>query len=230
MHPAWSLLFELLVGMVFAFAVAALTPARTVVACVVALGLTAVGICYAGNADIGYQPGFEIFGLARALFSFLVGTLIVSQQAMLRRWLARLPPHATSLVLVVCLTFIPLLPPGLPSMLYDLAMIGLVYPVLVALATEMPVKPWEARMMRVLGLISFPIYVFHYPVAVLLSELLQTSLGVDVHTLAPFAGVLLLLGLCGLSYWMAVAVDLPLRSWLRGSLERPPRLLPERAD
>ncbi len=222
-HPAWSLLLEFIANFAYVLSVPAVPSRRLLLAAALALAFFAVGVAGHQSADVGYRHGELAYGICRALFSFLIGVLVCRNLQRIVTWTGALPPLGTSLIIVVGILFIPTIPLGAARIGYDLAMIAVVFPLIVALALRMPVKAWEAKVMGFLGVVSYPVYVLHVPVSTALLHLCK-RLGLDVTAYAPWSGLTLMAGLLGLSYALAQFVDLPLRNAIKGRLAAPPPL------
>jgi peptidoglycan/LPS O-acetylase OafA/YrhL len=203
--PSWSLFDEFVVNTVFGFVAPALTARRLKIA----LGASFAALCVAtflagsfaaiGGAEAADWPG----GILRAAFSFSLGLL-------LHRWhmAGRLPKPKLSAWLVAALVFASFFVP-VETPLYDLALVGLLYPglIIIALANE-PNGGLPVRLFNLAGLISYPLYVLHWPLAQLLRAATADSVGLGAGL--GFLAVAILLAYVAARFW-----DTPVRAWLR---------------
>ncbi len=99
---------------------------------------------------------------------------------------------------------------------YDLAVVGLLYPslIVIALANE-PHGEISTRLFDFAGLISYPLYVLHWPLAHFLRVATADSVGLG-------AGLGYLVVAALLAYLAARFYDTPVRAWLRSRNAAPP--------
>jgi peptidoglycan/LPS O-acetylase OafA/YrhL len=203
--PSWSLFDEFAANTVFGFVAPMLNERRLKVAIGVAFCALCIATFYTGS--IGEIDGAKGTnwpgGILRAAFSFPLGLL-------LHRWhvAGRLPKPHMSAWLVAAIVFASFFVP-LETPLYDVAVVGLLYPglIVVALANE-PRGETLIRLFDFAGLISYPLYVLHWPLAHLLRAATADSVGVGVGV--GFLAVSTLL-----AYLAACFYDTPVRDWLR---------------
>ncbi len=212
--PSWSLFDEFVVNLIFGFAAPALTERRLNIALAVAFCALCVATFVAGNFPaIGGAEGSDWpGGILRAAFSFPLGLL-------LHRWhvAGRLPKPRFSAWLAPALVFGSFFVP-VETPLYDLALVGLLFPglIVVALANE-PRGKMPIRLFDLAGLISYPLYVLHWPLAQLLRAGTANSVGLG-------AGLGFLAAGLPLAYLAARFFDTPVRAWLRRrQAARPPK-------
>ncbi len=203
--PSWSLFDEFVINAVFGFVAPMLNTRRLKIA----LGAAFFALCVAtffagsfaavGGAEATDWPG----GILRAAFSFPLGLL-------LHRWhmAGRLPRPKVSAWLVAATVFGSFFVP-VETPLYDLALVGLLYPglIVVALANE-PRGELPVRLFNLAGLISYPLYVLHWPLAQLLRAATADSIGLGAGL--GFLAVAVLLAYLAARFW-----DMPMRAWLR---------------
>ena len=210
--PSWSLFDEFVVNLIFGFAAPALTERRLNIA-------LAVAFC-ALRRDIRCRKlprdrRRRRFGLAgrhppRGL-QLPLGTVAAS--------LACRGPSAETAVFRLAGfgarfgAFVPVETP-----LYDLALVGLLFPglIVVALANE-PRGKMPIRLFDLAGLISYPLYVLHWPLAQLLRAGTANFVGLG-------AGLGFLAAGLPLAYLAARFFDTPVRAWpRRRQAARPPK-------
>ena len=197
--PAWSLLLELVVNA--AFAVRWL---RTMPALIVVVGLAGVALMVAaetcGGLDVGWKKGDAAWGLARVLFSFPFGVILYRVHLHIKI------SNAFSIVPVLALiVLLYAAPAGDSRIVFDLGVVFAAAPVLVLTgAISRPTNTWLIRSYLFLGVISYPLYVLHYPS-------LSSALGmIDRHVPkgpATIAAAILLAIAAPVLSWYAASAD-----------------------
>jgi peptidoglycan/LPS O-acetylase OafA/YrhL len=84
--------------------------------------------------------------------------------------------------------------------------VALVFPLSILFASQ-PSRTRFEGLLLILGSASYPIYVFHRPVAALITRVA----GAPVNRYAPLSGVLLVIFLILFSVWLERRVDIPVR-------------------
>lgn len=156
--PFWSLFFELIAYVLFAlFAARMSTAALACVAAVAAAALVSIGF-ELGHLEVGSTWATAPGGLCRMLYSFTMGVLLfrtLPSVARPTRW-----AFAPMIVMVVVLTW-PVAAHG--AVLFDLAVTLLFCPLIIAAGAMLRPPPAFSRTASLLGEISYPVYVIHYP-------------------------------------------------------------------
>ncbi len=204
--PEWSLFFELLANLAFGLLLSR-WPSRAV-AVVAACG-------FAVYAGIGFSfwPGeipfwAETFGMTA---SFSIGMLIWRCHQRQSLPVLRLPFSLLALMLVGLCAM-----PARWGLSVNFAAIALAFPALITAGMAQACSPGRRRVMHLLGELSYPLYVLHWPV-LLLARLMLPELG-QALTMAIGAVVALAVG------WVAlVTVDRPARRWLLARVSRSAR-------
>lgn len=197
--PLWSLAFELVVNMAFAFCAIRLGRARLAAVLAGSAAILIVGALRNDGADLGsLWPGAG-YGMARTVFSFAVGVAFhrIHVHCAIRRRETRaalMLPAALALVLMA-------LPPH--TIAGDLTAIFVLLPAILWLGTV-----WEAprnRLFATLGDLSYPLYCIH-------GTVIQAQ---DAFPVPPLV-------LCALlvtsAWWLDRRVDRPVRRWLQRGL------------
>lgn len=200
--PAWSLLFELVVNLVW-FPLRRMRAAGLAVVAGLGVVAAAAAVLLSGTGDIGSTgPWFFVQGLCRVVFPFFLGALLH------RLWKAgklRLPtPWWLAVVLMGALFMLP----G-PRAVVDLACVIIVVPAIVALGAAAREPAWASKVCHALGEASYPVYILHSAVLVLVAPLIPQLANRSYFVAA--ATILLVLALA----WAAVKLyDRPVRRWL----------------
>ncbi len=213
---AWSLLFELLVNVVFALVHRRLgLRGLAIWVGLAALALVAA-VADAGSLERGWSwDGFAV-GAARVGFSFPLGVLLyrLHSAARLPRWPL---PAWGAVAAMLALLMIP--SPGLPSEMWrDLGIVTLAMPMLLSVGIHAEMA--SPALADWLGEVSYPLYMLHGPVLTLLVGLaLRQGYAADAIPLwYRQLGMLVVVLACAP---VARLYDMPVRRWLTGLLVRP---------
>ncbi len=215
---AWSLLFELLVNLVFVAVHRWLGLRALLIWVGLAALLLVTAVVDAGSLERGWSwDGFAV-GAARVGFSFPLGVLLQRLYAAgrLPRWrvFARDVPGWGVVGAMLALLMLPS-PGEAADMWRDLGIVMLVMPALLAAGVHS--KLAIARLADWLGEVSYPLYMLHGPVLALLVGLaLRRGYAADMIPLwYRQIGMLLVVLACAP---VARRFDTPLRRWLTGRL------------
>ena len=209
--PAWSLFFELAANLAFALIGPRLKlkPLTAIVAISAAL---MTYLAFHGGVDVGGRPAYLLGGFPRTALGFFGGALLYRLIAAgrLRGWtMPILPaPFATTAIVLLGLLATPSHYHWNP--LFDLACLLGLFPLLVATAAAaVPAQGFGARFCRLAGDISYPLYVLHYPLYVLIGGLVFQGAGIDMPT--PWRGLFADAVIIGAA-WLALKLyDEPVR-------------------
>ena len=210
--PMWSLFFELVANLVYAFAAPRLTTAR-LLALTVSLGaLYALAAANFGTMNLGWRWEGFWGGLPRVGFAFCAGVL-----------LHRLPPVSLpawlSPLLLAALGGGLMLGSG--AFWYGVLMVFAVFPAMVYLGAGC--RPMLAGVMAFLGAISYAIYALHVPLLALADRITVEMIYQPLEAFAPWAGYAVLAAIV-LAAWLAHRVyDEPVRRWLTARFAGPGR-------
>ena len=196
--PAWSLLSELVVNLLYA-AVAKALSGRALVA-IILVGYAACGFCAALSPD-GFNFGWRyesiLLGPVRAIPSFAAGVLIfrLSRSGDLRRL-----PDIDPVYPIAAWLLVEMVPTALPA-LADLLVVAVLGTLAVALLARSSRQP---RAFAWLGAISYALYACHYPI--LLAAEKTPLFGFDAGPDPLKAGMLVLV-VTGMAWGVHVALE-----------------------
>lgn len=218
--PAYTLLFELVVNLVYVLAFRWLST-RVLAGVVILAGIALAGAVFTfGGINIGSDWSSWWGGLARAFFGFFLGVLgfrLAGSPQTARRPVRRIAVPLLFILPLVC--FIPATPEWRPFI--DVAAAcGLLLPLLLLSQSMRPPDAFTAVFVTG-GRISYAIYILHQPVREVLDRIAWRS--TIVSDLAPWSG-LAVMALMVVVAWAAERYyDRPVRraivNWLRSRPE-----------
>ena len=182
--PYWSLMFELLVNIIYAFFIPWLNDFKLTIIVIVSAALL-VFISFSNNGlNVGviFTLSQLAFGLVRSMFGISCGVLIFRKRASAPSGWAKSSITLAALAVAIIL----LLKPDFAqfNFIVDLLLVVVLLPLLVWLGSWK--QPLQGQtVLAVLGSASYPIYLFHIPLAGLLSHLF----GQDIYNHAPWSGL-----------------------------------------
>ncbi|NOU06362.1 MAG: acyltransferase [Hyphomicrobiaceae bacterium] len=207
--PVWSLFFELLVNLIYAACLRLGTPFRRVP---LILGLLLLWLSFEtppeGVGKLGVSRAEFSGGFARAAFSFVFGVLIFQWQrdGVIPSW--RVPLWLLLLVLAAVLCVDGSI---VGARAYDLACVGIVFPLIVALGISSPPSEHMAKFAGFLGPMSYPLYATHYPMFDIFDRIFARA---DPTLPGPVKFAIALAFILTSNRFFLVHVDAPLRAWL----------------
>ncbi|RYG00956.1 MAG: acyltransferase [Chitinophagaceae bacterium] len=206
--PYWSLLDEILVNVIYA---SIRTKLNTLILCccisLSGLGLAIIALLN-NRVDAGYQDCFSDWGggFFRAMFGFFVGVALYRFKDKFL-FLAKNSIYPWMTLLLVSLVFTSPSIEGF-DVYVDLILIGLLFPVLVIIAAQgRSIK--SEKLLLIMGSVSYPIYVFHIPLANMLTSV--ASYSIKKHS--PISGFVFFAALIILSLVVEKIYDIPLRKY-----------------
>lgn len=214
--PAYTLLCELAVNLVYVLIFRWLTTRVLVGVVLVAAACLAVTILNFGRIDIGSDWGTWWGGLARAMFGFFVGVLAFRCAGSPRT--AGRPKHwfaVPLLVMLPAICFIPATPEWRPFVDIALAW-GVLLPLLLVCQSFRPPDRFTA-LFTFGGQISYAVYILHQPVREIVKRIQWHS--TIVSDLAPWSGIAVLAFVVAVAFVAERYYDRPMRSaivaWLK---------------
>ena len=215
--PAWSLFPEIVANVIFAIAAPRLSNAKLLLVCGTGLiGIIALAFFTPNHSlDIGWTKRSYFAGLIRVMYSFPTGVLIYRFSAYIRqsKWQYNLGNIFTLTILgiVAALLIFPI--PKAVRPLYELATIVVIFPGLVTVAILGQPDGPIAKICHFLGATSYAIYVIHAPLSALIGHTFVTN-GANVTKFDPWLGLVFLIVLLMLSWFLDQQYDQPLRKIL----------------
>ena len=222
--PAWSLFFEYIGSILYAVWLHRLT--SKVLGIVVVLSGMGLGIVALTNMSGAYSLGVGwsmanlgfFGGLMRLGFSFGIGLLISRGFKPIKVkgafWICSI-----AIAIMMCLPYITLT--GEPSILnavYDLLCTWIVFPMVVFIgASGKTTDRHSKKICDFLGVISYPIYIIHYPVMYLFYSWVWNN----GYTFGDvwYVTVIIFLVLIPVAYFFVRFYDEPIRKWLTSKLK-----------
>ena len=203
--PAWSLFWEFVANIVYAFILYRLKRSWLVVMA----ALSAIGLCYITykewNICGGWSGGTFWDGGIRIAYSFSAGLLIYRF-----KWIIRSNIGFVLLSLLLVLAFV--MPFGTWNWITEPLVIILYFPLLIMLGAGAWLKESAKGLCRLSGNISYPLYMTHYMVLWIFGHYVADhKLSAGPLALVIAGGMLSVLGIAyGAMRW----VDTPLRKYL----------------
>lgn len=208
--PAWSLLFELIINVLYAASVRLWTRTNIMVLMLLS-GMSMLVLASKGySLDAGWNWSDFPMGLARVTYGFAAGVLIF------RFARAGWPIPALPPLVIVGLCILPIiLPPLVDHAIWRSGLVLVWLPVCVALAVGSrpvtAVTPYD-----LLGRLSYPIYALHYPLIFLVGLTFAGAVsGYPLALAVTFTCAIIVASLVA-----EATLDRPLRRWLALRLVR----------
>jgi peptidoglycan/LPS O-acetylase OafA/YrhL len=221
LNPAsWSLFFELIVNIAYVAVFFLLSKRVLTVLIAVSLALLVVASIVAGTLDFGMTGKTIVSGLPRVFFSFFLGVLLCRSMAryqgslgLLRRgwWVEA----AIALTLVV----FAIAPAGGARIAYDLACVVFIFPALVVIGAIAPTAPRLSGLYGWLGRISYPIYIIHTPMLMIIAGAGKAA-SIDPFAHHPWFGIVMAVAVIVIADIATRIYDEPLRRFLQRLMQR----------
>jgi peptidoglycan/LPS O-acetylase OafA/YrhL len=203
--PAWSLFWEYIANIVYAFILCRIERKYLLVLTLVAV----LGICYVAGTDGNLMGGWSgptfWAGGARIAYSFLAGMVIYRFNWIIKNKLGFLG-------LSVLLLFAFLMPFGKWNWLTESIVVLCYFPLLVALGAGSVLTPAFKKLCVFFGKISYPLYMTHYAFMWMFGNYLASHKpGMGQVAIIIVTGLVLLMGI---SYLVMIIYDIPVRKYL----------------
>ena len=215
--PYWSLLFELVINAIYATIRPLLTDLFLVVILLIsAMMLVAVSF-HEGTLDVGFSWGMWslVAGLSRSIFGIFFGLLLYRHHAFFTTILAKTKSISPWFSFIVIATI--LASPNFEQFnkFIDILSVSIVFPICIFIASQGTVTRFQ-RLLLILGIASYPMYVLHISLGELFSYVTQGR----IAAYAPVSGIILVAFLIVFSMWIEKWYDIPLRSLLSNYIIR----------
>jgi len=203
--PAWSLFWEYVANIVYAFVLCKLS--RRVLLLLTVISATA--LCFvgyrAGNLMGGWGRSSFWDGSARISFSFLAGLLIYRSN-----WIIKNKLGFIGLAILLSLAFV--MPFTKWNWLTEPFVVLFYFPLLIALGAGAVLTNWLKKLCIFSGKISYPLYMTHYAAIWMFGNYYASHKPDAGHlALIIITGIILLVGL---AYLVMVGFDIPVRKYL----------------
>lgn len=210
--PAWSLILELAINLIYAAWLVRLRLRWLAAVCLACLGVLALAAGVGGTIDQGFNWHLLFVGLARVGFSFGLGVIVsrIHPTADRSRW--------TSVALIAALVGLLLVRPSPEARpFFEMAFVMLGAPGLLWLGASLQPPARLEKTFALLGDLSYPVYAIHAPLLGM-CDLAASRLGVGHLIWVPVYVVTTVLAASLLGrYW-----DVPVRAWItRFAFARP---------
>ena len=219
-HPAWSLIYELGVNVIFACAWRWLS-SRILVRIVAISGAILAYLFYSGHGFAGPAWPDALLGVPRVCFGFFIGILIgrhYHPRRIVTPWAWAIP-----LLLLPILYAFPVsgatpsaAVPNLLDASLNAVCVLVLFPALIIIGANF--EPAKVTWMATLGLISYPLYVVHEPALFFVWRVLS-GLHLPPENFAPLSGILFGIGILVVAWLLALA-DQKLQKMIRPYLKQ----------
>nr|WIE91858.1 acyltransferase [Mesorhizobium sp. WSM4875] len=222
LNPAsWSLFFELIVNIAYAAVFFLLSKRVLTVLVAVSLVLLIVASALAGTLDFGMTGKTIISGLPRVWFSFFLGVLLCRSMARYQDGLGFLRRGwwVEAAILLTLIVF-AIAPAGAAGRVaYDLASIAVVFPLMVVTGAVAPTAPRLASFYGWLGRVSYPIYIIHTPLLMIIAGAGKAA-SVDPFAHHPWFGIVMAAAVIVIADIATRIYDEPVRRFLQRQMQR----------
>jgi len=216
--PAWTLMFEYIANILYALFIRRFTKTALAVLVILSAGATLHLTLTQGDVIGGWTLDAHHLhvGFTRLAYPFLAGLLLYRMNRLIRIRNAFL---WCSLALVVLLAWPRVGGPGTDWMngIYEAATILVLFPLIVVVGAGGTVKGKRtSRFCKLLGDISYPVYLVNYPICYLHTAWISNT----HHKMqeVPWAPLLVFTSVLILAWIATKYVDIPIRKWLRRRL------------
>lgn len=211
--PAWSLFNELVVNAVYARWGVRAAMKQTVLVLAVSAIVLMVAAAEFGKLHAGFRWHEMYAGMGRVFFSFFAGVLIYRFR---NRVPVLKPVQAGLCLLLVCFILAVPMSSALRPF-FDLVVVLFVWPLLLFVASKTVPGPKVGAVSVFLGTASYAVYVLHIPLLAWTEFLVPAA---TRETIALPAGMVFLVAVTCLSWWLTVYYDQPVQKWLKNRLRK----------
>jgi peptidoglycan/LPS O-acetylase OafA/YrhL len=221
LNPAsWSLFFELLVNIAYFLLFLVLSNRMLATLITVSLALLSLTAMLAGTLDFGMTGQTIVGGLPRVCFSFFVGVLLCRSMVRYQSSLGFLQTgHWAEISMALTLVAFAIAPHGAMRAVYDLVCVVLLFPVMVVIGAVAPTRPRCSRLYGWLGRISYPIYIIHTPMLMIVAGAGKAA-SIDPFANHPWFGIAMAIAVIAIGDIGTRIFDEPVRRFLQRRMHR----------
>lgn len=217
--PAWSLSSELIINLLYGWKTKALS--NRVLLGIMAfclLGLVSFTIYWpAHNFDAGFYQRTYYVSFLRVGFSFAAG--VVLYRWYLRKGVVMAFSNRHAILAIIGMSLVLTASPSKSILqVYDTLAVAIAFPLLVYAGMRFQPTGMLAKLCKVLGIVSYPLYIVHSPLSELAQHGFASVTGRAVDAYAPLGGFVILSLLVALAWLLHHFYDEPVRkaasAWL----------------
>lgn len=226
LNPAsWSLFFELFVNVAYFLLFFVLSKRLLATLIAGSLLLLTLAAILAGTLDVGMTGQTIVSGMPRVCFSFFLGVLLCRSSAGYHGRLGFLQTgYWAEISLVLTLVIFAIAPHGAMRAAYDLGSVVLLFPIMVVVGAVAPTHPGCSKLYGWLGRISYPIYIIHTPMLMIIAGA-GKSVSIDPFTNHPWFGIAMAFAVIVMADIGTRIFDEPVRRFLQRQMLRRPRAI-----
>ncbi|MCH7628605.1 acyltransferase family protein [Novosphingobium sp.] len=222
--PTWTLFQEYVGNLAYALVLRRLGNGALLALAVIAGGVLAWAGVTSGKLSLGFGWDTFPYAFVRLAFPFLFGLWLHRALPSLPRLRLGLVPLGIVMTVALALPFLGTAPNAAANGALEAAMVIVLFPLIVLLGAHSNVGPRTLATARILGRLSYPIYILHYPFIYKFADWAIFAKPAESAILPVALAIppaMVLLGWAGLKLW-----DEPLRARLSARLLSPRRSLP----
>lgn len=211
--PAWSLFSELVANVAYAKNFKRMTGKFLAAIMLLSAGGIAAILYTHGNMDVGYNTKSTPLALIRVSYSFFAGILIyrlysVANFSFEKRSYASFAPWVILLTVALILTSAP---NQTTRAIFDFLAITILFPAIVFISLHFDPRRFSLSIFKFLGVISYPIYAIHAPMAKWIPVVAGSGPGSYLNRYPIEIGFAFVAILVPLSWILDKFADIPLR-------------------
>jgi peptidoglycan/LPS O-acetylase OafA/YrhL len=224
--PAWTLLYELWVNVLYGKFISLLrTRNLVIIVALSSVGLIAGEHFYPLHSmDFGWTQRSFPFGSFRVAYSYFLGVIIYRKYA--ARGFPQLSRHSqpAAWALLALLAALLLSVPAAPVQAYfDFVCVAVVLPAIVYAALHFEPVGYTRNICKFLGVISYPVYAIHWPLEILINGEFKKLTGVSLDNYAPYSGIVFIALLMLLCWALNSLYDVKIREFVLAKTGSKPR-------
>jgi len=208
--PAWSLFFELIINIIYGYAFFRWTARSLGIVIILSAILVAIGAFHYGWLNIGMDWNTFLYGVGRVGFSFTLGIVMSRLHHRIDK-----NPSILAIFPIAILLAIFLVPvPDHLRAWRDLLCVFVILPLILEAGIRLEMPKGMRFYAELLGDLSYPIYILHYPLLTIFYFLAQRN--ASVSTLNFTIGYVFTI--CVVAWFIERYYDRPVRSILSARL------------